>query len=99
MSVIRRPLQAVRDISPFLLTAVAILAGIVFLFAFPLITAALALAVPLLMVGTVGAFALWMNARTSMWHGRRPFFFAVADWGFLGCFAAFAAYGFANVES
>jgi hypothetical protein len=51
------------------------------------------------MVAVVSGFALWMNARTSMWHGRRPFFFGVADWGFLGCFAAFAAYGFANVEA
>jgi membrane protein YdbS with pleckstrin-like domain len=51
------------------------------------------------MVVLVSGFAIGMNARMSMWHGRRPFWFGIADWGFLGCFAAFAVYGFANVES
>jgi hypothetical protein len=39
-----------------------------------------------------------MNLRLSMWHGRRPFYFSVADLGFLGCFVSFAIYAFANVQ-
>lgn len=99
LSLIGQPLHAARTSLPLVVTAGAVLAVILFLFAFPLASVLLAFAVPLSMVAVVSGFAVWMNARTSMWHGRRPFFFGLADWGFLGCFAAFAAYGFANVEA
>jgi hypothetical protein len=75
-------------------TMAAILAVLI---AMPELTAALAIALPVLVVAILGVMAFAANLRWSLWHGRRPVYFAVADYGFFACLAAFVFYGTANV--
>ena len=83
---------------PALIVASAILLVMLFLFAYPLVSAALAFGLPFVAMGLMASMLLAINLRWSLWHGGRPLFFSIADIGFLFCLAAFAVYGFAYVS-
>jgi hypothetical protein len=55
------------------------------LFAFPMLGGVLALGLPIVTVSILALLAFEGNLPWSLWHGRRPFFFAVADYGYLAC--------------
>jgi hypothetical protein len=85
------------SICPAFIALAAILLVTVLLFAFPWVSGWIAFALPFLTIGFMTSMALAMNLRWTLWHGRRPLFFSIADLGFLLCFGAFAVYGLAYV--
>jgi hypothetical protein len=83
---------------PALIALGTIALVMLFLFAYPLVSAALGLALPFIAMAVMASMFLAINLRWSLWHGGRPLFFSIADIGFLVCLAAFALYGFAYVS-
>jgi hypothetical protein len=83
---------------PALLVFAGIVLVMLFLFAYPLVSGALAFALPFATMAVMASMFLGMNLRWSLSEGGRPLFFSIADFGFLLCAGAFAVYGFAYVS-
>jgi len=81
-----------------LIVLAAILLVTLFLFAYPLVSAALAVGLPFAAMLLMAGMFLAINLRWTLWHGGRPLFFSIADTGFFLCAGAFAVYGFAYVS-
>jgi hypothetical protein len=67
-------------------------AGTILLFSTPWIGAVAGFATPFVALAAWAYVAFMTNLRWSLWDGRRPFFFAAADLGFMLLFAAMLLY-------
>jgi hypothetical protein len=70
----------------------AMVAGTILLFSTPWIGAVAGFATPFVALAIWAYVAFMTNLRWSLWNGRRPFFFAAADLGFMLLFAAMLLY-------
>lgn len=76
--------------------ATALTVAVAVLFAYPLLSAAIGVALPIMTGAAMTYLAFVTNLRWSLWHGKRPFFFGIADLGFVLCMASFLTYGVAD---
>jgi hypothetical protein len=72
--------------------SLAMVAGTILLFSTPWIGAVAGFATPFVALAVWAYVAFMTNLRWSLWDGRRPFFFAAADLGFMLLFAAMLLY-------
>jgi hypothetical protein len=76
--------------------SLAMVAGTILLFSTPWIGAVAGFATPFVALAVWAYVAFMTNLRWSLWNGRRPFFFAAADLGFMLLFAAMLLYCIAS---
>jgi hypothetical protein len=86
----------VHPYSALVAISLLLIGGTIVLFSTPWIGAAAGFATPFVALAIWAYVAFMTNLRWSLWDGRRPFFFATADLGFMLVFAGMLLYCFAT---